>query len=109
MLITFHQNIAQYIHLIIYLFQNSYFILLILQLLQFKTVNAFCQTGCKCWDNLKKVECRNITMISILFHPMLKNLNVRNSPNLKLDPVSIGLYQGKKNFIQEIFFLNYNF
>lgn len=93
----------------IYLLQNIFFFLLFLQLWHFKIINPFCQAGCKCWDNLKKVECINITTISILFHPMLKILNIRNSPNLKLEPVSISLYQGKKNKNLKILFYNYIF
>lgn len=59
-----------------------------------QTADAFCQTGCKCADENRSAVCENVTSIPILLHPMLKSLTVRNSPSLKLDSVSIGLYQG---------------
>ncbi|KAI1718667.1 leucine rich repeat domain-containing protein [Ditylenchus destructor] len=59
----------------------------------FPGINGLCQPGCECRDEERRVDCRNITDVPILLHPMLTQLFIRDSPMLRLDPVSIGLYQ----------------
>lgn len=69
----------------------------------FPGINGLCQPGCECRDEERRVDCRNITDIPILLHPMLTQLFIRDSPMLRLDPVFIGLYQGRSKKAQKNF------
>lgn len=76
------------------------FLLLFIFQFLYSKILGFCNSGCKCQDEIKLVTCYNVTEIPILFHPMLRSLVFRNhNKPLKLDTVFIGLYQGNRLYI----------